>query len=242
MVAILVVTTILCFVLIDLAVQVVESRRQARALAYSPKGTSLAAGEETGRRKPVSVRSFKEADYRIPMGIFYHSGHAWANVLMSGHVKVGMDDFAQRSIGKLDEVELPPIGKEVKQGGKIFTVKQGKRHATFHSPVDGVICGVNSTLLENPENIKRDPYLEGWICAIKPTNLGENLKSLKVAKEAAAWLKNEITKFKEALAGMTAKLAPEYGNIQDGGEIIDGVLELLDEESWELFNRKFLAN
>ena len=152
MVVILVVTTIICFILIDLAVQVVESRREGRVAAFASKANAIRVGE-TMRTTRAPVRSFKESDYRIPMGIFYHIGHTWANLLLSGFVKVGMDDFAQRSIGRFDEIELPPIGKEVKQGGKIFTVKQGKRKATFYSPVEGVVGSVNHMLLETPKVI-----------------------------------------------------------------------------------------
>jgi len=239
MVAILVVTTIICFVLIDLAVQIVEARREKRAVAFASNANALPAREATKANcKPV--RSFRESDYRIPLGIFFHKGHTWANLLVSGYVKVGMDDFAQRSIGKIDEIELPPIGEEVRQGGKIFTIKQGARKATFHAPVDGVISSVNHMLLENPEVIKRDPYLDGWVCAIKPSNLGENIKTLKVAKDAAIWLKEEITKFKEILMGRSLQLMPAYANIQDGGDIIDGLLEMLGDEQWELFNSEFL--
>ena len=239
MVVILVVTTIICFILIDLAVQVVESRREGRVAAFAPRANAIAVGG-TIKSTNAPVRSFKESDYRIPMGIFYHIGHTWANLLLSGYVKVGLDDFAQRSIGRFDEIELPPIGKEVKQGGKIFTVKQGNRKATFYSPVEGVVGSVNHMLLENPKIIKKDPYIDGWVCAIKPSSLGENIKALKIAKDAAIWLKEEITRFKEVMLRKSLQLVPGYETIQDGGEIVDGLLEFLGDEQWELFEKNFL--
>lgn len=239
MVVILVVTTIICFILIDLAVQTVEARREGRVAAFASKANGMPVGE-TMRTNRAPVRSFKESDYRIPMGIFYHTGHTWVNLLLSGYVKVGMDDFAQRSIGRFDEIELPPIGKEVKQGGKVFTVKQGNRKATFYSPVDGVIGSVNHMLLETPKVIKRDPYIDGWVCAIKPSKLGENIKTLKIAKDAAIWLKEEITRFKEVMLRRGLELVPGYETIQDGGEIVDGLLEFLGDEQWELFEKNFL--
>jgi len=239
MVVILVVTTIICFILIDLAVQTVEARREGRVAVFRSRTETQAAGEaRKAERKPV--RSFRESDYRIPMGIFFHKGHTWANLLLSGYVKVGMDDFAQRSIGRFDEIELPPIGKEVKQGGRIFTIKQGNRKANFYSPVDGVIGSVNHMLLETPRVIKRDPYIDGWVCAIKPNNLSENIKALKVAKDAALWLKEEIVRFKEVMLGKGLQMVPGYATIQDGGEIVDGLLEFLGDEQWEFFEKNFL--
>ena len=151
-----------------------------------------------------------------------------------------MYHFPQRSIGRFDKIEPPPIGKEVRQGGKIFAIKQGTRKATFHSPVDGVISSVNHTLLERPEVVKKDPYIDGWVYAIKPSNLGENIKALKVAKDAALWLKEEITKFKEILMRRNLNLFPEYATVQDGGDIVDGLLEFLGDEQWDLFNKEFL--
>ncbi len=82
--------------------------------------------------------------------------------------------------------------------------------------------------------------IDGWVCAIRPTNLFENLKGLKISKDAIIWLKEEISRFKEMILGKGLLLNEAYAKIQDGGEIIYGVLELMDTKTWEMFNEKFL--
>lgn len=237
MVAILVVATIITCVVIDLIVQA----RQKSVLMATSAGTAL-AGDSTLMSSQANPRKrFRESDYLIPMGVFFHKGHTWAHLLLSGHVKVGMDDFARRNIGKVDVVSLPDIGKEVRQGEKLFTIKQGTKEAVFRSPVDGTIVGYNKKLAENPDVLKSDPYIEGWVCVVKPHDLIGNLKNLKIAKDAAVWFREEIVRFKDMLVGRTLQLAEVGQTIQDGGEMMEGVLEVLDESMWKNFNREFLS-
>ncbi len=103
MVAILVVTTIICLVLIDLIVQLIEAKNKV------PVTENLGFGgihSVPGQVPKVPIKSFKETDYRIPLGLFFHKGHTWINLLTSGHVKLGMDDFSKKSIGKIDMINL----------------------------------------------------------------------------------------------------------------------------------------
>lgn len=66
-----------------------------------------------------------DSDFIIPGGVFISEGHCWANLEEDGSVKVGMDDFAKKLIGKIDSVELPNLGMEAKVGQPLFIVKQG---------------------------------------------------------------------------------------------------------------------
>jgi len=241
MVVLLVVATIIMFVLVDLAIQSYEAKKQGK-LVYAGEKNAFVAEEIQLAGSTRAIRGFSENSYRIPMGVFFHKGHTWANILISGYVKVGIDDFVQRSLGRIDEVDLPPIGREVKQGEKVFSIKQGNRKAVFQSPIDGVVCSVNHMLLDQPDAIKKDPYTYGWLCAIKPSNLSENIRSMKVAKEAALWLKSEVQRFKETMMARSLGLCPDFATIQDGGEIIDGLLEYLDNESWATFEKNFLKS
>lgn len=244
MAVILVITTFIAFALINLAIESYEVKKPGRATMAGSEGGIYASAERvegashTGTARVI--KGVRETDYRIPQGVFFHKGHTWANILVSGYVKVGIDDFAQRSIGAIDEVTLPPIGKEIRQGGKVCAIRQGKRKAVFQSPVGGVVCSVNDMLLEHPDSVKKDPYIYGWICAIKPGSLSEDIKTLKIAKEAALWLKDEVRRFKEMLMNRKLNVAQDAVIIQDGGEIIDGLLEFLDDDGWRIFRRKFL--
>ena len=111
------------------------------------------------------------------------------------------------------------------------------------APVDGMVCAVNSELVKVPGLIKRDPFTRGWLVALRPTNLTANLPGLTVGEGALAWLKGELARLQEflhitltlrrdALVGATAA---------DGGLLVDGLLEHLDNETWTEFQSKFLT-
>lgn len=240
MVLILLLATMFTCVVVDLIIR----NREKQATLAADIGSNMVVQNSfhsVDTSQNIPHKRFRESDYLIPMGVFFHKGHTWANLLFSGHVKVGMDDFARRIIGKVEAIYLPDVGQQVRQGEKLFTVRQSQKEAVFRSPVDGTIVDANKKLTVHPDILKSDPYLEGWVCVLKPSNFYENLKNLKIAKDAAAWFKDEIARFKDLLVGRTCQL-PELGQIlQDGGEMVEGILELLDEKTWKSFNKEFLT-
>jgi glycine cleavage system H lipoate-binding protein len=234
MVAILVVFTIILFIAADLVVQWVRARRAKPALASSPKAAGVT---------DLLVPSLQLERFSLPGGLFFHRGHTWANLLFSGQVKVGVDDFIQKLLGRIDAITLPPVGAEVKQGQPFAAVRQAGRTALLPAPVDGIVCAVNSELAKVPGLIKRDPYTRGWLMAVRPTNLTVNFSRLIIGDAALAWLKAELARLQEflhvtltlerdALVGTTAA---------DGGLAADGLLERLDNETWAEFQSKFLG-
>src|SRR3972149_359736 len=78
-------------------------------------------------------------EFQIPGGVFISEGHCWANINDEGAVKIGIDDFAKKLIGKIEAIEFPNPGMIVKKGQPLFTVKQGTRTVTFKSPVSGKV-------------------------------------------------------------------------------------------------------
>lgn len=233
MVTMLVVLTILLFIAADLLVRWVQARRAKAALASEPRGASLV---------DLLLPSLQPERFILPGGLFFHRGHTWVNLLFSGQVKVGMDDFLQRLLGRVDAVTLPALGVEVKQGQPFAAIRQGGRTAMLTAPVDGVVCAVNSELAKMPGLLKRDPYTRGWLVALRPSNLTANLRQLRVGEGALTWLKGELARLQEflhvtltlnrdALVGVTAA---------DGGLASDGLLEHVDDEIWAEFQSKFL--
>ncbi len=181
--------------------------------------------------------------FALPGGLFFHPGHTWVNLLFSGLVKVGVDDFLQRLIGHMDQVALPAVGTELKEGQPFVTIRQGGRTAVLPAPVDGVVCAVNEELVKAPGLLKRDPYTRGWLVALRPSNLSADLPHLEVGENALAWLREELARLRDflrvtlsqrrdALVGATAA---------DGGLVADGLLEHLDDEAWNTFQWEFIA-
>ncbi len=234
MVAILVVFTIMLFIATDLLVQWVRARRAKWAQASQSKVTGVT---------DLLIPSLQLEHYGLPGGLFFHRGHTWVNLLFSGQVKVGADDFIQKLLGRIDAITLPPVGAEVKQGEPFAAIRQGGRTVLLAAPVDGEVCAVNGELAKIPGLIKRDPYTRGWLVAVRPKNLTANLSRLAIGEGAVAWLKGELAGLREflhvtlalqrdALVGVTAA---------DGGLVADGLLEHLDNDIWAAFQSKFLG-
>ena len=76
-------------------------------------------------------------EFGIPGGVFIADGHAWASTFEDGTVRVGLDDFARRILGKVDGIELPNLGMTVQRGTPLFTVRQGRHSVPFLAPVLG---------------------------------------------------------------------------------------------------------
>ncbi len=234
MATILVIFAIVLFVVAELVVDRIRARRAQPDLM--PQPGSAAATE-------LLILGLQPEHFTLPGGLFFHRGHTWVNLLFSGQVKVGVDDFLQRVLGHIDALSVPPVGVEVKEGQPFVTIRQGDRTATLPAPLDGVVCGVNDEVEKAPDLLKRSPYTRGWLVALRPTNLTANLVDLKVGDSAMTWLRNELARLnefmqvtlslrREALVGATAP---------DGGLVADDLLEHLDDEAWNTFQREFIA-
>ncbi len=130
--------------------------------------------------------------YDIPDDLYYEEHHYWARV-EGDTVIVGATDYTQKSAGEFVYVELPYEGDKVEQGKPFATIESGKWTGRIYSPVSGEIVEVNEDLEDDYTMINQDPYGEGWIVKIKPSNLEEELKNLfHEKKEVEEWMKKEI--------------------------------------------------
>lgn len=177
--------------------------------------------------------------YRSAPGLFYHSGHTWAYLDPSGEANVGMDDFAQGIVGKIERIEFPLPGARLRQGERAFTVVQKNKKVDFVSPLDGVVRTVNEAVTRDTDLIKRFPYTRGWLLTVEPTELISNLKRLKVGREALEWLEKEGKRFVEFLALHSARPQEVGVTMLDGGLYAEGVIENVDGELLHLLIKKF---
>jgi glycine cleavage system H protein len=105
----------------------------------------------------------------IPDDLKYTKDHEWARQ-KGTKVLVGITDFAQDQLGDVVFVELPAVGDEVKRGESFGVVESTKAVSELFAPVSGKVVEVNDPLVEAPENINEDPYEEGWMIAIEPSD------------------------------------------------------------------------
>lgn len=111
-----------------------------------------------------------------PANLKYTKEHEWIKV--EGNVGiVGITHFAQDQLGDVVFVELPAVGRELKQNEQFGVVESVKTVSDLYIPVSGKVTEVNSALEASPELINQNPYEDGWILKIAITNPAE-LESL----------------------------------------------------------------
>jgi len=101
----------------------------------------------------------------IPEGLKYTREHEWVKI--EGDVAiVGITEYAQGELGDIVFVELPPVGKVVKQLESFGTIEAVKAVSEMFSPLSGVIKETNKSLEKDSTVINKDPYGAGWIIKI----------------------------------------------------------------------------
>ncbi len=103
----------------------------------------------------------------------YTETHEWAELLQDGRVRVGISDHAQKELGDVVYVDLPPLEKEVKKGEAFMTIESVKAAEDVYAPVSGKVVAVNEKLSENPELVNEDAEGEGWLVEIEMSDPSE---------------------------------------------------------------------
>ena len=106
----------------------------------------------------------------LPGDLRYTSDHEWLRQEEDGSVTVGITDHAQSALGDLVYVELPEAGQELEAGGEMAVVESVKAASDVYAPVAGSVLDVNADLADDPEKINADPYGDGWIVRLRPSD------------------------------------------------------------------------
>lgn len=122
-------------------------------------------------------------EYVIPEDLLYTKEHEWVKVVGERLVRVGITDYAQKSLKDIVFASLPEVGSEVKQGDVLGSVESVKAVSDVYSPVTGKVVRVNERLREEPELINKSPYDEGWIAELEVVSFEEDRRSLLSADE-----------------------------------------------------------
>jgi glycine cleavage system H protein len=127
--------------------------------------------------------------YQVPDGLFYTKEHEWARVT-GGTAKVGITDYAAKTLNDIVYLTLPSAGKEVKQLSSFGTVESIKAVSELYAPLSGTVTGTNQELINHPELINQSPYETGWIIELKPSMLEEERKTLLSPRQYEEFLKS----------------------------------------------------
>ncbi len=96
----------------------------------------------------------------------FSKDHEWVRV-EGGIATVGISVYAQAQLGDVVFVELPAVGKKVKQGDEAAVVESVKAASEVYAPVSGEVTEVNSTLADTPALVNEDAEGRGWFMKIR---------------------------------------------------------------------------
>ena len=120
--------------------------------------------------------------YQVPDGLFYTKEHEWARVT-GDTAKVGVTDYAAKTLNDIVYLTLPSAGQELKQLGSFGTVESIKAVSELYSPLSGKVVRTNQELANHPELINKSPYEAGWIIELKHSKLEEEKATLLSPKQ-----------------------------------------------------------
>lgn len=130
--------------------------------------------------------------FRVPRDRYFHKGHSWVRIESGGNLRVGMDDFALRLLGKADALDLPLMGKELVGDNAGWELKRKEHSAKVLSPVDGIVMEVNSQVRENPSLANGSPYEDGWLFVVRAQDVKKAIKPLMDDSDGVAWMSEEV--------------------------------------------------
>lgn len=184
---------------------------------------------KTSPSEMEEIRGFK-----VPMGYYYHNGHTWARIESGGYIRIGMDDFSMKLLGRSDAMELPLMGKELDKDKAGWGLKRENNLADVLSPVGGVIVEVNSDLREKPVLANQAPYEDGWLFMVRTPDIKGTIKELMTDRQGLDYITGELN----TLEGMIEEVAGPLA--ADGGYLSNDIYGNLPDLGWGNLTRTFL--
>lgn len=109
----------------------------------------------------------------IPTDLKYRDSHEWVLDDDETGVRVGISDHAQAELGDMVFVELPEVGMTYAQGDACAVVESVKAASDIYAPLSGEVIAVNEALEDDPGLVNTDPYGDGWLFRLEPSDSSE---------------------------------------------------------------------
>jgi glycine cleavage system H lipoate-binding protein len=222
MTVILVLLTFASFLLID---HFYSRRHAVLPVAQTPK-------LETAPRVAQSL----VGGFQVPEKLRFHPGHTWALSESPSLVRVGMDDFASKLVGKVDRIALPQRGQWIRQGQKIWTIFREGASVDMVSPIEGSIADVNDAAMQDPELARKDPFGEGWLVTVQAPDAKTSFRNLLGGALARWWTEESASRLQRKMPMALGALA------QDGGVAVDNLTTQVSDEAWATIAKEFFLS
>ena len=200
--------------------------------AVAQPALELAAKPETRPRlQPALVAGFE-----VPANLRYHPGHSWALQESPGLVRVGMDDFASKLTGTVDNIALPRRGQWIRQGQKLCAVHRDGSAVDMVSPIEGTVADINEVVARNAKLALSDPYGEGWLVTVQAPDAKTNFRNLLGGALARWWMEEAATRLSRRMPMVTGALA------QDGGVAMNNLTIHIPDQEWMPLAKEFFLS
>lgn len=176
------------------------------------------------------------AGFQVPENLRYHAGHTWALSESRELVRVGIDDFASKLVGKIDSIALPQRGRWIRQGQKIWTIIRDGKSVDMVSPIEGTVTAINEAVMNNPELARKDPYGDGWLMTVQAPDSTINFRNLMGGTLARLWTEASALKLQSRMSMPAGALA------QDGGVAVDDLTAHMPDEEWASLTKEFFLS
>ncbi len=110
--------------------------------------------------------------FDVPDDLTYLESHEWTTT-DDETARIGITDFAQDELGDVVFVELPAVGDHIEQESAFGVVESIKAVSDLYAPISGEVTAVNEALFDQPELLNEDPFGEGWLIEVAPSEAGE---------------------------------------------------------------------
>jgi len=198
------------------------------------------AEEEKGESAATNASSLE--GYRMPRNLLYHPKHIWMKQEPYGKLRIGFNDFAQRLLGSIQQIDFLTfsVQKLAKNGWQIaqsflrgWDLHCNGRTVRINSPIQGRIVDINDQIGQEPSNIAKDPYGEGWLCTIMP---GKNPMYDAISEtQIDRWIGDEVNRLRQYSDDRGIAVH------QDGGELVMNPAESLSESEWKQLVMDFIS-
>ena len=108
----------------------------------------------------------------FPTNVKYTNEHEWIR-LEGDEAYVGITDYAQEQLGDIVFVDVTTEGETLEKGEVFGTIEVVITVSDLFLPIGGEVLEINPELEEHPELVNKDPYGDGWLIKIKPTDTTE---------------------------------------------------------------------
>ena len=133
------------------------------------------------------------SEYNTPQDLFYAPTHEWVRP-DGDDVTIGISDYAQHALGDVVFAELPDVGTTLRKGQPMGVVESVKAASDVYAPVSGEVIEINEALLDAPETLNTDPYGDGWMIKLRPSNLDGERPALLEPTAYAQHVEDEASK------------------------------------------------